>query len=596
MNIFKTKYKLYGVLGFIILSTIFGIGLIWELQGSITVTNECGYLRGTTQKLINQVYQNKIDEGLIESLDETYLYFDKESSSFDFVSYYNDELTTEYLELKVIWTKMKEEIQLIENGAEINDTLYDLGNEHFTIADEMVLLVENKTLVTSYLFIGVYLIGIIILISLIQRSSVKFKTELETSLTTDTLTSAYNRHGFLIEAKKMINNGLFSNLTIIKLDIVNYKKICKIYGYNKAECILYDIVDAIQLFSENSPIVSHTNSDNFYILLDYSENILDNLDIKLKEILINHEINLYEDSNAFRFGIYSIKEKDTDIKILTDYVSIAHSIAKETKQHKVWYNSKLINEINQKALYLDRLDDAILNNEFKLYLQPQVELATNKIISAESLVRWELSNAIIYPNAFIHMYEEAHVIDKLDFYMLEKVCKYLKDRQIKNQPLFPIAINFSRLTLSKANFYEDFVEIIKKYDIPLSYIGVEILENALSNENGDILNLLNLLKNNGYYVLMDDFGAGYSSLGFLSQVSVSTLKLDRQFLMQYDKDKKVNKIIKAIVELAHTLDIKVICEGVETIEHVNMLKQFNCEYGQGYYFSKPIPSQEFILD
>lgn len=274
---------------------------------------------------------------------------------------------------------------------------------------------------------------------------------------------------------------------------------------------------------------------------------------------------------------------------------MAHKAAKATADKSlVWYDGKLLEKLTQDRKLKEQLQHALVNQEFGLYLQPRVELSNLRIVGAEALVRWELpGQGTLYPDSFIPLFEENGSIADLDFYMLKKVCGYLHNRQEQGQELFPISINFSRVTLYYQAFYETFHSIVDQYPIPYDCIEIEVTESAFNDIADIVLQMLNRLDEEGFPIAMDDFGSGYSNMNLLGSLPLRIIKLDKVFLQEADIHDRVKGIIICAVELAHTMGVQIVCEGAETEPHVNFLREIGCDFAQGYYFTKPIPQKAF---
>ena len=198
----------------------------------------------------------------------------------------------------------------------------------------------------------------------------------------------------------------------------------------------------------------------------------------------------------------------------------------------------------------EHLQSALSNEEFQLYFQPRVELSNLQIVGAEALVRWELpGSGTLYPDSFIPIFEANGSIAELDFYMLKKVCRYLHERMIQGVELFPISVNFSRVTLYREAFYETFHAIVDEYAIPHDCIEIEVTESAFNDIADIVLQMLNQLDEEGFPIAMDDFGSGYSNMNLLGSLPLQIIKLDKVFLQEADSNERVKGIIICAVEL-----------------------------------------------
>lgn len=300
---------------------------------------------------------------------------------------------------------------------------------------------------------------------------------------------------------------------------------------------------------------------------------------------------------GFTYGAYQIQNNGELIKTIMDKAQMAHKAAKEAADKSlVWYDEHLLEELTQERRLKEQLQHALVNEEFELYLQPRVELSDQRIVGAEALVRWELpGQGTLYPDSFIPLFEENGSIANLDFYMLKRVCRYLHTRREQEKELFPVSVNFSRVTLYQQSFYDTFRSIVDQYAIPHDCIEIEVTESAFNDIADIVLKILNKLDEEGFPIAMDDFGSGYSNMNLLGSLPLQIIKLDKVFLQEADTHERVKGIIICAVELAHTMGVQIVCEGAESEQHVNFLREIGCDFAQGYYFTKPIPQETFDL-
>jgi len=237
---------------------------------------------------------------------------------------------------------------------------------------------------------------------------------------------------------------------------------------------------------------------------------------------------------------------------------------------------------------------ALAKGEFKVYFQYMVNLESDKVCGAEALVRWiSPEMGFLPPDRFISLFERNGFIVDIDFYVLEVICNKLKSFLDRGITDFIFSVNQSRETINDPNYIEKIRDLIGKYNIPPEFIELEVTENIFIDNYENILKVLDEIRELGFKISMDDFGSGYSSLNLLKEMPINTLKIDRLFLNEKATSSRGKLIIKSIIELAKNLQINVVCEGVETKQHVDFLKKVNCEIVQGYFYGKPIPMEEF---
>ncbi len=228
------------------------------------------------------------------------------------------------------------------------------------------------------------------------------------------------------------------------------------------------------------------------------------------------------------------------------------------------------------------------------YYQTKIDIDTKKIVGAEALVRWNhRERGLLSPSEFVPIFEKNGFIMEIDFYVYESTCKYLKKIMDNNEKLIPISCNFSRRHLSNPTFVESLNEILNKYGIPAELIEIELTE-TMATENFDkFTEVVNKLKVSGYKISIDDFGSGYSSVQLLYDLPIDVLKLDKSFIQKMNENTMEDEIITSVIDICHKHDIKIICEGVETLEQEEYVRNHHCKLVQGYLYSKPIDESSF---
>ena len=241
------------------------------------------------------------------------------------------------------------------------------------------------------------------------------------------------------------------------------------------------------------------------------------------------------------------------------------------------------------------MENAFRNREFVVYMQPKIDLKQHSIIGAEALIRWiKPDGTMIFPNDFIPVFEKNKSITLLDYFVYDEVCKYLASRLKMRERVVNVSMNVSRIHLQSIDEMVSYVKsLLQRYEIPPEYLEFELTETISTEKVEDTVELLNKLRELGVKVSMDDFGSGYSSLNVLTKLPLDILKLDKEFLRDFDTDSDEKIIIPSIIDMAKKLKLEVVCEGVETREQVEFLRDVDCDIAQGYYYSKPVPLDVF---
>ena len=244
----------------------------------------------------------------------------------------------------------------------------------------------------------------------------------------------------------------------------------------------------------------------------------------------------------------------------------------------------------------NQMNVALKENQFEVVLQPKCHLQTGKLIGAEALVRWKHpENGYLPPSEFIPVFEKNGFISKLDEYVWDKACAYIRSWIDSGLDLVPVSVNVSRYDLRNQSLPSKFAQMLDKYGIPAKYLHLEITESAYMEDAQVIIKEVQRLKDIGLHIEMDDFGTAYSSLNMLNEMPIDTLKLDMSFIRNYEKSPGKDVILSFVVKLANALNLGCIAEGIETKEQAAYLFSLGCSTGQGYYFSKPISKQDFDI-
>ena len=265
----------------------------------------------------------------------------------------------------------------------------------------------------------------------------------------------------------------------------------------------------------------------------------------------------------------------------------------------VFYNESIRRHLWEEKNVEGQMHDALKNHEFLVYYQPKVELKTGRIGCSEALVRWQTSDGtIIPPDRFIPVFERNFMIHRLDQYVFEEVCRWLRHMLDEGKTALPVSVNVSRLQFYDPDFVKRYVEIRDKYHIPPQLLEIEFTESIVFDNTGFLLAIVKSLKANGFSCSIDDFGKGYSSLSLLKELPVDVLKIDSYFFLESNDHSRDLDLVRSIIELVHKFNIRTVAEGIEVPEQVEYLKKFECDYVQGYVFYRPMPQAKYeaLLD
>ncbi len=259
----------------------------------------------------------------------------------------------------------------------------------------------------------------------------------------------------------------------------------------------------------------------------------------------------------------------------------------------VYCDTHAMNMVRDEKKFTESIIKGLENEEFKMYLQFIVDNKTKKITSCEALSRWDSSeNGFLNPGSYMADIEEANLISKHDFYMLDLACRQLEKWSNTKYDDISISCNFTRITLSENDFIDNFTAVCQKYNFDRKKLAIEITEDAIEKNRETAIKNVILCKKLGFRIYLDDLGSGYTTLANLCDYPIDVVKLDRDILLKTDT-KKGKDLFAGIIALAHSLDIQVVCEGVETDEQNDFVTESDCDYIQGWYYSKPMPHTEY---
>jgi diguanylate cyclase (GGDEF)-like protein len=402
---------------------------------------------------------------------------------------------------------------------------------------------------------------------------------------------------FEVEAMKILNSSN-AKYMVLYTDFDKFKNINDEWGYSIGNEILISYAELGSRYLKSDELFCRITADKFILFLSYKtkKEALERIDKAYIEIAGGIRKNYPKITTVVIGGIYFLKPEDKNISLAVDKANIARKTIKGNhRSHFVIYDEFLHRQVTKENGVASKMREALRNNEFIVYMQPKVDLATAKIIGAEALVRWRVpSGEILGAQEFVPIFEKNGFITELDFYVYDKTMKALRQWLDMGKQEIVVSLNVSRLHLKEARLIDYLDYLLKKYQIPSRLIELEITENMFFAEIDRLKNIIDILRNNGFLISIDDFGSGYSSLNLLKTLPIDILKLDREFFMENHMGDHDKIIISGIISLAKGLGLKVISEGVETKEQLEFLKESCCDMAQGYLFYKPMPMEEFV--
>ena len=295
-------------------------------------------------------------------------------------------------------------------------------------------------------------------------------------------------------------------------------------------------------------------------------------------------------------GVCRVREGAAGV---SEAIENANTARKEARKlpgtNCMWFSREMEEELRREKAHIIALQEALKSEQFSVYLQPKVNLLTGKIVGAEALSRWERADGSIEsPHDFMPLLERNQDVARLDFLVYRKTCAFIRGRMERDLPIVPISVNISRYHLKNKKFAQEIHQMISSYDIPPAYVEFEVTENLFVDTFEEAVFLTGQMREYGYKISIDDFGAGYSSFNLLQELPFDILKLDKKFVQAAGKPGTRNAIIvSSIIRMAEKLHVSVVCEGVETLQQAKHMKRLGCKICQGFYFGRPLPLEGF---
>jgi diguanylate cyclase (GGDEF)-like protein len=482
---------------------------------------------------------------------------------YEFIKLTREEPELKAIPIIVMTADSSAEVESINLGAvDFITKPYDMPEVVIARCDRVVELFEDKTIISS--------------------------------AEKDSLTGLYSRDFFYEYIRQIESYNRERGMDALIFNIDHFHLINEMYGRRVGDDVLKGLAGVLSgIFEEIAGIGCRAEADTFYVYCQhqYSYNdIMSAIMDKLPDLSETARIRV-------RMGIYPKVDKDIEVeqwfdrakaacdKIRGDYTKAIAEYSND-EYEKSLYHEKLINEI----------DDAIAADDLIVYYQPKYDITGDepRLRSAEALIRWKHpERGMISPGDFIPLFEGNGLIQKLDNYVWEKAAGQIRRWKEKFGKTIPVSVNVSRIDIYDPKLEERLTGLIKANDLEPSDLMLEITESAYSDDAQALTNVVNSLRSKGFKIEMDDFGAGYSSLNMLATLPIDVIKLDREFIMNMLKDDKSLRMVELIIDIARFLEVPVVAEGVEHEEEVKTLKSLGCDVIQGYYFSRPVPPEEF---
>ena len=412
----------------------------------------------------------------------------------------------------------------------------------------------------------------------------------------DSLTGLYNREYFFRYAEQFDLRNKEIPMDAILVNINHFHNINERYGKEYGNTVLRHLADLIRvLLRKSGGFACRLEADTFLIYCRHGEHYKE----MMEQAASDFDDNAAESGNRFhlRMGVYPDVDKSIDIERRFDRAKMAADTGRNKYGQTIsYYDNKLHNEKLYEEQLLDDFRSALEQRQFQVYYQPKFDVRKDVPVlsSAEALVRWKHPRlGMIDPGLFIPLLEDNGLVQKLDHYVWQEAAAQIRRWKDTLGVTVPVSVNVSRVDMYDPELISIFKKIIEENRLTTAEYLLEITESAYTDNSIQIINIVKQLRKLGFRIEMDDFGTGYSSLNMLSMLPIDALKLDMKFIRTAFSERKDTRMIELIIDIAEYLKVPVIAEGVETEEQLTTLKALGCDIVQGYYFSRPVPAEEF---
>lgn len=416
----------------------------------------------------------------------------------------------------------------------------------------------------------------------------------------DVLTGTGNRTSFVTELPTLLEIPV--DYALVLMNVSGFKFVNEFFGFERGNMLLQHIARVLEESICEGERCYRDNADRFGMLLVYK----DREELTGRIMRIQKEINSYiaSPNQEYRincnFGIHIIQAADKKDSCMSPDGAIngallaLNSVNGNMANPMAFYDEAIHEKARRKVEIASQMHSALANGEFHMYLQPKYYLKDKSLHSAEALVRWYTADGVIhYPDEFIPVFEENGFITKLDMFMLEEACRKVADWSRQGYDMRPISVNQSRIFFYDEEYLDKFHEIVDQYHIDPSMIILEVTESVAMSNLERVKKVIEKLHSMGFSISMDDFGSGYSSLNTLKDLDITELKLDRDFLSEQSTSRRGRIVIESVIHLARALSITTVAEGIENPAQLEFMESIHCDIGQGYYFARPMPADEF---
>lgn len=461
-----------------------------------------------------------------------------------------------------------------------------------TIYGYFSALVQTSTITINLLYtiFSLFSLALLILIGKMRSNAFILKN-------VDPLTNTINEQRFILDAQKIIKSSP-THRFLVYLNIRNFKIINSQLGSEAADHLLINITEYLKSVLEDDEILSRDYSDRFIMVL--SDVNMDACKQRIEDImdaLVHKDVAKTGFKFSLNAGIYNFQDFDEPIWLAVDRAKTASEInAKAANECIVTPFDEKMRKNSELSIYIEQSQEfALRDDKFQVFYQGKYDLHNNKFGGAEALVRWKDGEmGYINTQTFVDVFEKNGFINRLDVHVFEKVLQDLAQKIKNNETIIPVSINLSREHFYERDFFSEYENLVKKYNIPGKYLEFEITESAILNDNIDLSEVIDRIHKLGAKVSIDDFGSGFSNFSMINHINFDIIKIDRKLLFGKNGfDDYSKNILRMVTSLNKQFNKTVVCEGVENKEESDFLKSIGVDLIQGYYYSKPMPKNDF---
>lgn len=414
----------------------------------------------------------------------------------------------------------------------------------------------------------------------------------------DPLTQLPNRQTFVEQFRTLLSKAKQKEkkVALFIVDIDRFKAINDTLGFETADQILNKVAERLSSFTSSHLCLAKLGGDSFSVVVD-QVSTMQEVEGLAQQILALFKEPISVDGQSLQLtisvGISLFPDDGEEVPMLIKHADLALAHAKKSGRNTYKFYTQSIGNLSLNRLHLERnLRKALINNQFKLYYQPQVKFSTGEIIGLEALIRWEHQGEMIPPHHFIPIAEETGLIHSIGEWVLREACQQNKRWQDDGLLRVPIAVNISMAQIEQQNFVDLVRQTLEITGLEPQYLQLELTESMLIQNMEHLVSIIQSLKKLGVHIVLDDFGTGYSSFSYLRHLCIDSLKIDRSFVRNIPIHPQDGLISSAIINLAKSLNIQVVAEGVETKEQVQFLMDHSCDQMQGFFFSRPLQAEQ----